>query len=103
MGAVVVAHGLSCSTACGIFLDQGSNLCPLALAGGFLTTVSPGKFQVLSLKESATLVYKDIVQDHEMYTHLYSHMQLFSGDCILSSVFGGLRNEKWGTVQRLKS
>ena len=25
----VVAHGLSCSTACGIFPDQGSNPCPL--------------------------------------------------------------------------
>ena len=24
-----VAHGLSCSAACGIFPDQGSNLCPL--------------------------------------------------------------------------
>ena len=24
-----VAHGLSCSAACGIFLDQGLNLCPL--------------------------------------------------------------------------
>ena len=28
-GSVVVAHRLSCSTACGIFLDQGSNPCPL--------------------------------------------------------------------------
>ena len=28
-GSVVVAHRLSCSAACGIFLDQGSNLCPL--------------------------------------------------------------------------
>ena len=28
-GSVVVAHGLSCSVACGIFLDQGSNWCPL--------------------------------------------------------------------------
>ena len=28
-GSVVVAHGLGCSTACGIFPDQGSNLCPL--------------------------------------------------------------------------
>ena len=28
-GAVVVAHGLSCSATCGIFLDQGSNPCPL--------------------------------------------------------------------------
>ena len=27
--SVVVAHGLSCSTVCGIFLDQGSNSCPL--------------------------------------------------------------------------
>ena len=28
-GAVVVAHGPGCSAACGIFPDQGSNLCPL--------------------------------------------------------------------------
>ena len=27
--SVIVAHGLSCSAACGIFPDQGSNLCPL--------------------------------------------------------------------------
>ena len=26
---VVAAHGLSCFTACGVFPDQGSNLCPL--------------------------------------------------------------------------
>ena len=28
-GSIVEAHGLSCSVACGIFLDQGSNLCLL--------------------------------------------------------------------------
>ena len=28
-GLVVVGHGLSCFTACGIFLDQRSNRCPL--------------------------------------------------------------------------
>ena len=28
-GSAIVAHGPSCSTACGIFPDQGSNLCPL--------------------------------------------------------------------------
>ena len=28
-GSVVVAHGPSSSAACGIFQDQGSNLCPL--------------------------------------------------------------------------
>ena len=27
--SVAVTHGLSCFVACGIFLDQGSNLCPL--------------------------------------------------------------------------
>ena len=26
---MAVVHGLSCSTACGIFVDQGLNLCPL--------------------------------------------------------------------------
>ena len=29
MGLVFVAQGLSCSAACGIVPDQGSNLCPL--------------------------------------------------------------------------
>ena len=29
VGSVVVAHGPSCSVACGIFPDQGSNPCPL--------------------------------------------------------------------------
>ena len=29
VGSVIVAHGPSCSTACGIFPDQGSNPCPL--------------------------------------------------------------------------
>ena len=28
-GSVIVAHGPTCSTACGIFPAQGSNLCPL--------------------------------------------------------------------------
>ena len=28
-GLAAVAHGCSCSAACGIFLDQGLNLCPL--------------------------------------------------------------------------
>ena len=28
-GSVIVAHGPSCSTACGIFPDQGLNPCPL--------------------------------------------------------------------------
>ena len=43
-GSVIVAHGLSCSLACGILLDQGSNSCLLhRLAGRFFTTEPPGK------------------------------------------------------------
>ena len=45
-GSIVVGQGLSCSAACGIFLDQGTNLSLLhlpALAGGFFTTEPPGK------------------------------------------------------------
>ena len=33
-GSVIVAHGPSCSAACGIFPDQGSNLCPLHWQAG---------------------------------------------------------------------
>ena len=28
-GSIVLAHGLSCRQACGLFLDQGLNSCPL--------------------------------------------------------------------------
>ena len=41
-GSIVVVRGLSCSKACGIFPDQGSNPCFLLLAGGFFTTEPPG-------------------------------------------------------------
>ena len=42
---MVVAHGLNCSAARGIFPDQGWNPMSPALAGGFFTlyTESPGK------------------------------------------------------------
>ena len=32
-GSIVVAHRVSCPTACGIFLDQGLNSCPLHWQG----------------------------------------------------------------------
>ena len=49
-GSVVVVHELSCSMACEIFPDQGSEPVSPALAGGFLTTVPPGKSSVLGLR-----------------------------------------------------
>ena len=43
-----MAHGLSCSAACWIFLDQGLNPCPLHWQADSLSTVPPGKsMQVL--------------------------------------------------------
>ena len=49
-------HGLSCSAACGIFPDQGSNPCPPVLAGGFSTTGPPGKSDFWLLLFSCKLV-----------------------------------------------
>ena len=50
MGSVVVAHGLSCSEACGIFPDWGIKPVSLALQGAFLTTGPPGKPPELVLR-----------------------------------------------------
>ena len=43
VGSVVAAPGLSCSTACGIFLVQGLNLSLLHWQADFLTAEPPGK------------------------------------------------------------
>ena len=60
-GSVVVAHRLSYSVACGLFPDQGLNLCPPALAGGFLATGPPGKTSSVQLSRS---VVSDSLQPH---------------------------------------
>ena len=41
-GSIVVAHGLNCSVACGIFPDQGSNLCLLDWKADSLTLSHQG-------------------------------------------------------------
>ena len=48
-----MAHKLSCSTACGILLDQGLN--PVSLAGRFFTTEPPGKRWTRSLESMRLL------------------------------------------------
>ena len=57
-GSVDVAHGLSCSTSGGVFLDQGLNLSP-AFTGGFFTTEPPGtswgSFHILELSHVVSL------------------------------------------------
>ena len=53
MGSAVVAHRLSCSTTCGIFPDQGSNLCPLHWQWilNHWTTGKSLKHQIFDIKE----------------------------------------------------
>ena len=55
-GSVVVAHGPSCSVACGIFPDQGSNPCPLHRQADSqpLRPAPPGKPLVLLLLRITT-------------------------------------------------
>ena len=60
--SVVVVHGFSCSAACGIFLDQGLNPCPPALAGGFLTAAPPGKSRKVIFKSHSLLKHYDCPQ-----------------------------------------
>ena len=43
VASLIVAHGLSCSMACEIFLDQGSNPVSSALASRLFTFEPPGK------------------------------------------------------------
>ena len=67
---MVVAKGLSCSVACGIFLDQGSNLSRKVLSLLSLPTVS------LSLTHTDGLIYHIL---HTAYNLLSSDylMMLF--------------------------
>ena len=44
-GPIVVVHGLSCSSACRIFQDQGSNLCFLRWQADFLLLSHQGSPQ----------------------------------------------------------
>ena len=53
--SLIVAHGLSCSMACEIFLDQGSNPVSSALASRLFTVEPPGKPKAALLKWEAWL------------------------------------------------
>ena len=49
MGSVVAAHRLCCSTACGIFPDQGSNPCPLHWQVNCLALDHQGSPEIIKL------------------------------------------------------
>ena len=58
-----MADRLSCSVACGIFLDQGWNPCPLHWQMHFLSTVPPGKslFQAFDELDYCPLFHKHTI------------------------------------------
>ena len=49
MGSVVVTEVPSCSKACGIFLDQGSNLCLLHWQDSYLSLSRQGSLMWVAL------------------------------------------------------
>ena len=57
MGLVVVGHGLSCAVACGVFPDQGLNLCPLHWQVDSSITGPLGNYSVLHLNLSFLLFF----------------------------------------------
>ena len=77
-GSVVVAHGPSCSAACGIFPNQGSNPCPLHWQADSEPLHHQGRpthiFLILKLYIHILCIL--IIHVHQ-YTHMYRHTLLY--------------------------
>ena len=57
-GSAIVAHGPSCSAACGIFPDQGSNPCPLHWQADSQPLHHQGSPEVIFIMSSEICIYK---------------------------------------------
>ena len=76
VGSVVVVHGLSCSAACGIFPDQGSNPCPLhwqADSQPLCHQGSPANLLLTDLFQVAASHQKHRVRDSETEVHVFTN------------------------------
>ena len=60
-GSVIVAHGPSCSAACGILPDQGSNPCPLHLQADSQPLRHQGSPLLLFIRSSG-LIYPELTR-----------------------------------------
>ena len=70
-GSVVVAHGPSCSAACGILPDQGSNPRPLHWQADSQPLRHQGSPQLLFLNNTNLFIYSFIHSFIYLFLHLY--------------------------------
>ena len=70
MGSAVALHGFSCSLACGIILDQGSNA--PELAGRFLTTGEAPQILLLEYDLQYCISFRCTAKGFS-YTRSYIH------------------------------
>ena len=74
-GSVVVAHGPSCSAACGIFPDQGSNPCLLHWQADSQPLRQQGSPILLSLCNGQTVEYVQIYFCHILKIESLKHFK----------------------------
>ena len=91
--SVVVAHRLNYSATCGILPDQGSNPCPLS-AGGFLSTVSPGKYD-----NYIFFIHYKISQNSSSKHHILCAILLASGAFTMTLSTGKL--PQWNPTPKM--
>ena len=77
VGSVVVVHGLSCSTTCEIFLDQGSNLFSPVLAVRIPSTVPPGKSIIRVFDCGEVVPLTPTLSKGQLYIFLSRSKQLY--------------------------
>ena len=94
-GSVIVAHGPSCSAACGIFPDQGLNPCPLHWQADSQPLRHRGS-PILSL-----FIHGDLLSDPQM-CQILSHLSLFILQCLLwYTLFSNLFTDPFPILQLL--
>ena len=90
-----MAHGLSCSVACGIFPDQGSNLCPLHWQADSYPLCLQRSLQMLWLQGRNSLLY--LKPKKEMYW--FMQLKSLGLDHLAHMIgTGEMDNETWGTL-----
>ena len=104
-GSIVVAHGLSCSTAYGIFSDQESNPYPLHWQADSLPVSHQGSPEFLNLKNSYDIMYVyiciieslNLAKKWKSYSSIYINCRLglFNYQITFPSTLFNILGEVW--------